>query len=205
MLLAALVMHEWVRLSGLQHSHSLATAPQAEAILVLGASVRPDGRPSTMLAERLRAAAELYRAGKAPKVLVSGDHGSRHYNEVAAMAEDLRARGVPDADIFMDHAGFRTFDSLVRAREVFGLDRVLVVSNPFHVPRAVFLGRSQGMEAFGVGADYGTPYSRRTRWRNQGREFLARLGAFADVYLLGTRPRHLGPRIDIRGDGRVTR
>lgn len=202
---ALFAVHSYVCWGAARQTHTIADAPVRQAILVLGASVWKNGQPSPILEERLRAALELYRAGKAPKILVSGDHGQEDYDEVAVMARYLQERGVPPSDIFLDHAGFRTLDSMYRAREVFGLDNVLVVSNPFHVPRAVFLGQRAGLQVDGVGANYGVPYSHKTRWRNQVREILARILAFADVYLLGTRPRYLGPQIDIGGDGRVTR
>jgi len=198
-------IHSFVCWGTARYIHPLAEAPHRQAILVLGASVWRNGEPSHILEERLRAALELYRAGRSPKILVSGDHGQENYDEVSVMARYLEDRGVPASDIFMDHAGFRTLDSMYRAREVFGLDNVLVVSNPFHVPRAVFLGRCAGLEVDAVGADYGVPYSQTTIWRNNIREVLARILAFADVYLLRTRPRYLGDPVDMTGDGRVTR
>lgn len=207
--LVLFAIHGYVYWGASSRIHTVGDAPVRQAILVLGASVWRDGQPSPMLEDRLRAALELYRAGKAGKVLVSGDHGRKDYDEVRVMAGYLEQRGVPAADIFLDHAGFRTLDSMYRARTVFGLDSVLVVSNPFHVPRAVFLGQCAGLQVDGVAADYGVPYSWETRWRNAGREIFARILAFADVYLMGTRPRYpgpqTGPQIDIRGDGRVTR
>lgn len=203
--LLLVIAHECVVWSVADSIFTVANAPTRDVILVLGASVRPGGHPSPMLAERLRAAAELYHAGKARKIIVSGDHGRRGYDEVQPMANDLEARGVPPRDIFLDHAGFRTLDSVARAQAVFGAGRTIVVSNPFHVARAVFLARSFGLDAVGVGADYDVFYSRGTRVRHQSREIAARVLAFADVYLFGTKPRTLGPSVDLTGDGRVTR
>ncbi len=198
-------VHQFVVWSVSDSIFTVADVPARDVILVLGASVRPGGRPSSLLEDRLRAAAELYHAGKARKIIVSGDHGQHDYDEVRPMARALDARGVAPRDIFLDHAGFRTLDSVARARAVFGVERVIVVSNPFHVARAVFLAQSFGLNAVGVGADYGVNYSTGTRLRNGVREIAARLLAFCDVYVLGTGPRFLGPAIDLAGDGRVTR
>ena len=198
-------MHQHVVWSASSCIHSVGDAPARDVIVVLGASVHRDGTPSNMLAERLRAAAELYHAGRGRKILVSGDHGRRSYDEVSVMTRELEKAGVPPVDIFLDHFGFRTFDSMYRAREVFGVESALVVSNPFHVARAVFLGRQLGITVDGVAADYGVSYSASTRLANEGREILARVLAWADVFVLGTRPDELGATVDIEGDGRVTR
>lgn len=198
-------MHCQVVASAWGHGHDTEDAPQAQAILVLGASVRPDRQPSDMLRDRLVTAAELYKRGCAPKILVSGDHGSPDYDEVGTMARVLEEEGVPPQDIFLDHAGFRTLDSMYRARHVYGLERVLVVSNPFHVSRAVFLGQNFGLETEGVGAAELQPYSLATHLSHQGREVLARIWAWFDVYLWDTRPRKMDPPISLEGDGRRTR
>jgi SanA protein len=198
-------VHQYVLWSVSDAIFSVAAAPTRDVILVLGASVRVDGRPSPMLAERLRAAATLYHAGKGQKILVSGDHGAEDYDEVGPMARVLEAAGVPSRDILLDHAGFRTLDSVYRARRVFGVESMLVVTNPFHVSRAVFLGRHAGIDTAGVGADYGVSYSTWTHVRHRTREVLARILAFADVFVLGTAPGRLGPAIEWRSDGRLTR
>lgn len=198
-------IHGYVYWGSAGQVYSVANAPSRPVALVLGASVWRNGQPSPVLEDRLRAALELYQTGKVAKILVSGDHGQEHYDEVRVMANYLEDRGVPAADVFMDHAGFRTLDSMYRAKMVFGIDSLLVVSNPFHVPRALFLGEAVGLRVDGVAADYGVRYSAGTRWRNATREILARILAFADVHILGTEPRFLGPSINIRGDGRLTR
>lgn len=197
--------HQYVIWSTADSIHSVADAPVRDVILVLGASVGPGGRPSPMLAERLRAAATLYHAGRGQKIIVSGDHGADDYDEVHPMARALEAAGVPPADIILDHAGFRTLDSTYRAKLVFGVDSMLVVTNPFHVPRAVFLAQSIGIDAAGVEADYDVHYSTWTHTRHAAREVLARILAVLDVLVLRTPPNRLGPQIDWRGDGRVTR
>ena len=203
--LVAAILHLHVLYSASGHVHDLATAPEMPIILVLGASVRPDQQPSDMLRDRLITAAELYRMGRGKKVLVSGDHSSPDYDEVSVMARVLEEQGVAPEDIFLDHAGFRTLDSMYRARKVFGVERALVVSNPFHVARAVFLGRSVGLDVEGVEAEALRPYSLNTRIEHHGREILARLWAWLDVYALDTQPRSLEGQTQIEGDGRRTR
>src|SRR4051812_17011376 len=126
--------------------------PHAPVALVLGAFVEPRGRPSGMLEDRLRGAAALYRAGRVDRVLASGDHGRRDYDEVNAMRHELVRLGVPDRDVFTDHAGFATLDSVVRAREVFGVRSAIVVTQAFHLPRALWLARQAGPAAYGPAA-----------------------------------------------------
>ena len=116
----------WVLFQGNGGVREQAQVQSAEAILVLGAYVYPDGSPCPILEDRLKVGLELYRSGKAPKILVSGDHGQLRYDEVNAMRRYLEQRGVPSNDIFLDHAGFDTYNSLVRARDVFGAKRLLV-------------------------------------------------------------------------------
>ena len=167
--------------------YSVSDAPPRDVIIVLGASVLPDGRPSDVLEERLRATAELYRLGRAETILVSGDHGE-FYDEVGTMTASLLASGVPRSSIIQDKSGFRTLDSMYRAYQVFDVRSALVVTNPFHVARAVFLGETVGIDVAGVVADYDVEYSFRTILWNNGREVCARLLAFVDVFLLGTQP-----------------
>jgi SanA protein len=180
---------------------SVAEAPHAQVALLLGAQVRRDGSPSTMLADRIAVAAQLYHAGKVGKVLASGDHGSRYYDEVDAMRRELLADGVPARDIFTDHAGFDTLDSVVRARKVFDVRSALVVTQGFHLPRAVWLARHAGLRAEGVAADlhgYG-----RAEQLSQAREVLAHVKAVGQV-VTGAEPRFLGPEIPVEGDGRAS-
>ena len=155
-----------------------------------------------MLADRLRVAAELHRSGRVDKVLVSGDHGTPGYDEVNAMRRALVRAGVPERDVFTDHAGFDTWDSAVRAREVFEVRSALVVTQGFHLPRAVWLARRAGLEAHGVSADL-RPYGDQGL-RSEAREVAARAKAAADV-ATGAKPAFLGPRVPITGDGRMSR
>lgn len=164
-------------------------APRHAVIVVLGASVLRDGTPSPMLADRLAAAAALWHAGKAPQILVSGDRdAAAEYDETQPMHDELVGLGVDPAAILIDPRGYRTLDSMARVREVFGFDDALVVTNDFHVPRAVYLGRAFGIDVDGVIADPDADRPIGSVTRNVGREVLARVLAFVDVELLGTRP-----------------
>lgn len=175
-------------------------ARPAQAALVLGAGVWADGTPSAVLEDRLEVGLALYRAGKVDKILCTGDHGTVDYDEVNAMRRYLEGRGVPTEDVFMDHAGFDTYDSMYRAREVFAVQSAVVVTQAFHLPRALFLARSLGLEAQGVSATL-RPYVRQDWY--ELREVAARAKAFGEV-LVARKPRFLGPRIPITGDGRAT-
>lgn len=175
-------------------------AQEADAILVLGAAVYPGGRVSPMLADRLNTAYELYKEGKAPKILVSGDHGQELYDEVNTMRLYLEQKGVPSADIFMDHAGFDTYDSIYRARDVFTVRSVLIVTQAFHLPRALYIAQALKLQAQGVVAE-GPVYADTQAY--EVREMAARVKAFGEV-LLRRKPAFLGPVIPITGDGRQT-
>jgi SanA protein len=181
-------------------SGDLARVPDAEVALVLGALVEPDGRMSQMLADRVRGAVRLWRAGKVQRILVSGDHHSWSYDEPDTMRRALQSAGVPGRDIFTDHDGLDTWASMVRARKVFGVRSAIVVTQGFHMPRALYLASRAGLSAHGYTTDlhgYG----------QQGqisalREVLARVKA---VYQGVTEaPVQLGPHIAISGDGRLS-
>ncbi len=144
----------WVRATAAGHTYGdddLAVVPPAPVALVLGAQVYPSGRPSPFLAGRLDLAKRLYDAGLVRVVLVSGDNMAREYNEPDAMRSYLLAAGMPADTVVADHAGFDTYDSCARARRIFGVDRVLVVTQGYHLPRAVATGRALGLDADGVG------------------------------------------------------
>ena len=160
-----------------------------EVALVLGTSKYSNGRLNSFYTARIRAAAELYNAGKVDGILVSGDNGREDYNEPAQMKEDLVALGVPAEYITADYAGFRTLDSIYRAEEVFGLQTYTVVSQPFHLERALYLAGQRGQDVIGYAA-YGPAgyWGRRVR----AREVLARALAVLDVEVLRREPRFLG-------------
>ena len=178
-----------------------AQVPGAQAALVLGAQVMPNGKPSSMLADRITAAEELYRTGRVEKLLLSGDHGRVSYDEVGTMRRILLARGIPAEDIFTDHAGFDTWDSAQRARRVFNVRSAVVVTQGFHMARALYDARHAGLEATGYIADrrsYG-----RVMPRLRVREAAARVKTLADV-VTGADPHFLGAQIPISGDGRAS-
>lgn len=166
-------------------THDAPTAPPMGTAIVLGALVR-DTAPSPVLEDRLACAADLHARGKVRKILVTGDHGREGYDETDAMAAWLVAHGVPEADVVRDHAGFRTLDSMDRAKHVFGVEQAIVCTQAFHLPRSLFLARSFGIDAVGVPADRRT--YRGAVW-NQARESVARPIAFAER-LAGRRAHH---------------
>ncbi|MFI6503427.1 vancomycin high temperature exclusion protein [Nonomuraea typhae] len=170
----------------------LARVPDSQTALVLGAGLY-GGRPSPMLARRLDIAAELYRAGKVKALLLSGDNSRKDYDEPTAMHDYLAARGVPHEVMVLDYAGFDTWDSCVRARQVFGAERLTVVTQLFHLPRAVTLCRTAGLETFGVGDDSTGQWAAAT-YAYATRELLATAKAFADSVVLRSPPVFPGPR-----------
>ena len=171
-----------------------------DCILVLGCKVKDDGYPSHMLEDRLRRSVELYQGHAAPKLLMSGDHGQAEYNEVGAMKNYAINAGIDSSDVFMDHAGFSTYESLYRAKEVFGVDKVLIVSQEYHLHRALYIAREMGIEAYGVAADYRT-YSGQTN--RDLREVLARCKDILTT-TFEVPPTYDGEPIPINGDGNLT-
>jgi vancomycin permeability regulator SanA len=175
-------------------------ALDADCILVLGCLVRSDGSPSDMLSDRLEIGVELYEAGVAPKLLMSGDHGKVEYNEVGAMKKYATDNGVPSADVFMDHAGFSTYESMYRAKEIFGADKIIIVSQSYHLYRAIYIARSLGIEAYGVASDQ---HSYRGQIVRDAREAAARAKDLVYTFLRPL-PTYLGDSISLLGDGNVT-
>lgn len=127
----------------------------ADAVVVLGASVYPDGTPSDILADRLEVAVDLYKAGAAKAIICSGDNRTSHYNESDAMKAYCVSLGVPSEDVYVDHAGNTTYESLYRARHLFGAQRIIVATQAYHLYRALFAADQLGMEAWGVATDKG--------------------------------------------------
>ncbi|MEU6943389.1 ElyC/SanA/YdcF family protein, partial [Streptomyces rubiginosohelvolus] len=146
----ALLPATWMRLGAGDRVGTTADAPAGDVVMVFGAGLW-NGRPTPYLAHRLDAAAELYRTGKAKVVLVTGDNSRVEYDEPDAMRTYLTERGVPDDRIVSDYAGFDSWDSCVRAKKIFGVDRAVLVSQGFHIHRATTLCRSAGIDAYGVG------------------------------------------------------
>jgi len=171
-----------------------------DCILVLGARVWSGGTPSHMLEDRLRRGVALYQAGAAPVIVMSGDHGQWEYDEVTAMKRYAVEHGVPPEDVFMDHAGFSTYDSMYRARDIFGARRILIVTQRYHIYRALYIARQLGLEAYGVTSDYRAYASQP---RNSAREFLARA---KDYFKCMRKPpsKYLGDPISLHQSGDVT-
>ena len=173
---------------------------QVDCILVLGCQVKADGVPSHMLEDRLRRGVALYEAGAAPKLLMSGDHGRVQYNEVETMKNYAMDAGIPSEDVFMDHAGFSTYESLYRARDVFQAKRIIIVSQKYHLYRALHIAKALGLEAWGVDTAYRSYYGQATR---DIRELLARVKDFG-TGILKPKPTYLGDVIPISGNGDLT-
>jgi SanA protein len=173
----------------------IADVPTNDVGLVLGTSARlRGGDENPFFAGRMAAASELYRAGKVRHLLLSGDNRTAAYDEPTTMRDALVKQGVPIRAMTLDYAGFRTLDSFARAKEVFGVERLTIVTDDFHCPRAVLLARHFGIDAV---AYHSKPvplkWSKKTRTREVG----ARLRALLDLYVLRTQPRFLGPRIEL--------
>lgn len=189
----ALAPFGWVLGSSAAYRHDPADVPEAPVALVLGAGLTRDGKPTPFLAGRLDVAADLYQRGKVKVLLVSGDNSRTSYDEPSAMRSYLVGRGVPSRVVVTDYAGVDTWDSCVRAQRIFGVTKLTVVTQRFHLPRAVALCRSAGLEAFGVGHDSwpghhgGTSYG----WF---RETLASGKAMWDGLVAKPDPQFLGPQ-----------
>lgn len=173
---------------------------EIDCIIVLGCQVRSDGTPSHMLEDRLKRGVALYNLGAAPKLLMSGDHGTEGYDEVDAMKHYAVDADVPSADVFMDHAGFSTYETVIRAKEIFEADKVIIVTQQYHLYRALYIARALGLEAYGVPADY-RQYS--GQFARDIREVLARVKDFG-MSILQPDPTYLGEAIPISGSGELT-
>lgn len=171
-----------------------------DCILVLGCGIRADGTPSDMLRDRLMRGIALYDAGAAPKLLMSGDHGRVEYDEVAVMKQYAVDTGIASEDVFMDHAGFSTYESIYRAKEIFKADKILIVTQNYHLYRALYIADRLGVEAYGVSSDYHTYGGQFVR---DGREVLARVKDFGKC-IFKPKPTFLGEAIPIFGDGNLT-
>lgn len=182
------------------HIKGLEELDNADAVLVLGARVYSDGTPSDYLRDRLEYGYAVYEKGLAPKIIVSGDHGKKEYNEVKAMKQYLLEKGVPEEDIFMDHAGFDTYDSMYRAQAIFGVKKLIVTTQEYHIYRAVYIARQLGIDTTG----YAAPNWGVNQTYDTIRESLARVKAFLDVNILHRPPKYLGDAIPISGSGLQT-
>lgn len=172
-----------------------------DCILVLGAGVNGNTL-SHMLEDRVKTGIQLYNLGVSPKILMSGDHGKDNYDEVNAMKDYAKEQGIPSQNIFMDHAGFSTYESMYRARDVFQADKIVIISQKYHLHRAIYIARYLGLDAYGVDSQL-RDYAVDTNVYNTLREFLARNKDFIYVRLNPT-PTYLGDVIPINGNGDLT-
>lgn len=171
-----------------------------DVIVVLGAGVRPGGVPSDMLRDRLEVGNELYFAGYAGKILMSGDHMSPDYNEVGVMKKYAIEAGVEENAIYLDHAGLSTYDSIWRLANIFGAEKVLIVTQSYHLPRALYLAKSFGIDAYGLSADL---RSYRSQLYRDIREVLARGKDFA-LSIFKPDATYVGSPISLAEDGNLT-
>lgn len=173
-----------------------------DAIIVLGAGVRGDGTPSDILSDRLETSLEVFEAGLGNTFILSGDHGREEYNEVRSMKKYIMNGNVDEKLIFMDHAGFSTYDTMYRAKEIFKVNKAVIVTNEYHLPRALYIARKLGIEAYGVKSDL-REYQLMDSYKK--REILAQLKDFLYVNILKPEPKFLGEAIPVNSsDGRVT-
>lgn len=171
-----------------------------DCILVLGCQVRADGSPSNMLSDRIDRGIQLYELGAAPKLLMSGDHGREDYDEVGTMKQVAIDAGVPSPDVFKDHAGFSTYESLYRAREIFGAEKIIIVTQEYHLYRALYIAKALGIEAYGVASDSRTYPGQSMR---EAREILARNKDFV-MSIFKPKPSVMGEAVPVSGDGDIT-
>ncbi|EOR26457.1 putative SanA protein [Clostridium sartagoforme AAU1] len=157
-----------------------------DAIIVLGAGVRSDGTPSDILADRLETSIEAYNSGLGSTFILSGDHGREDYNEVGAMKKYILKNDIDEKIIFMDHAGFSTYDTMYRAKEIFKVDKAIIVTNEYHLPRALYIARKLGIDAYGIKSDK-RQYQLMDSYKK--RELLAQIKDFVYVNILKPEPK----------------
>ena len=170
-----------------------------DCILVLGAGVR-DGKPTHMLEDRLLTAIELYNNKVAPKIIMSGDHGREEYDEVNIMKQFAIDKGIPSNDIFMDHAGFSSYESIYRAKSIFEAKKIVIVTQKYHLYRSLYIANSLDVEAYGVSADLRKYFGQSYR---EVREIIARDKDFIKC-IFKPEPTYLGDTIPVSGSGDVT-
>jgi len=174
-------LHAWNKI------HSVENAPSERVAIIFGAGLRRDGTPTAVLRDRVETGVRLYYDGKVEKLLMSGDNSLVEYNEPESMRQYAFSLGVPEQDIVLDYAGRRTYDTCYRAKSIFGLDSAILVTQKFHLPRALFLCNALGLEATGVEAS-NRNYLKRSLFFWNVREQFATFTAFIDVYVEKTTP-----------------
>ena len=185
------VKHDIIKMTNISNDY--------DAILVLGAGLR-NGKPSPVLKDRLDTAYKLYEDGYSKKIIVSGDHGKKYYDEVNVMKNYLLDKGVESNNIFMDHAGFSTYDSVYRAKEIFLANNIIIVTQQFHLYRSLYIAKKLELDAVGVSATLRN-YSGSVKF--ELREILARDKDFVKTMFM-PEPTYLGDTIPVFGDGNVT-
>lgn len=177
--------------------------PEKQTVIILGAYVHDD-RLSKVLEDRVVAGADVYTAGKTMKILLSGDHGQLDYDEVNSMRKYVMKNyiNIPPQDIFMDHAGFDTYDSMFRAKEIFKIENAIIITQNFHINRAVFIANKLGINAVGLSVNE-SKYPKIVLLKWHLRESLSRVKAFGDI-LFHSQPKYLGNTIPITGNGRLS-
>ena len=181
-------------------TESEATNLDADCILILGAGVYSNGSPSPMLQDRMLQGIKLYENGASKKLLMSGDHGTVQYDEVNVMKQFAIDMGIPSQDVFMDHAGFSTYESIYRARDIFQAKKIIIITQDYHLYRALYISKELGLDAYGVAANLGTYGGQRSR---DLREVLARAKDFT-YCLIKPKPTFLGDAIPVSGNGDLT-
>lgn len=176
------------------------TIENADCILILGCGLKPDGTPSDMLRDRLVSGINAYNDGLANKIIMSGDHGRKDYDEVNVMKTFAVEHGVKSEDVFMDHAGFSTYESLYRAKEIFEAKKIICVTQKYHLFRALYIAKRLDIEAVGVSA---TLYNYRGQYSRDFREIFARTKDFF-TSVVKPKPKFLGDAIPVNGSGDVT-
>jgi SanA protein len=195
LLIFIILVNLYVRIFSRQYIYSnIEDVPDARVALVLGAAVYTNGVLTPVLHDRAVTALELYNQGKVTKILISGDNSQLSHNEVVPVSNFLIKAGVKEEDIFLDYAGFDTYDSMYRARDVFKVNSVIVITQRFHLPRSIYIARKLNLEAYGFSAD-----KREYYLKNELREYGAVVKAFGNV-VLDSKPRFLGEKVPIWND-----
>lgn len=198
-----LIINDVVKSAGKGRIISVEDATKLEdidCVIVLGCQVKDDGSLSGMLKDRMWRALELYEAEVAPKLLMSGDHGREDYDEVGAMKNYAIENGVPSENVFMDHAGFSTYETVYRAKEIFEADKVIIVTQEYHLYRALYIAEQLGVDAYGVSSDLNTYAGQSMR---DFREVLARCKDWV-MCIFKPEPTYLGEAIPVSGNGDLT-
>ncbi|WP_242022369.1 vancomycin high temperature exclusion protein [Microcoleus sp. FACHB-831] len=167
--------------------------PTERVAIVFGAGILPDGRPTPMLADRVQGAVDLYNQGRVSKLLMTGDNSRIDYNEVAVMQKYASDRGVPVQDITLDYAGFSTYESCYRAKEIFGVGQAVLITQKFHLPRAVYTCNQLGVNSVGLGTPDWEWYGEEVMRKYTMREMLATVKALWEVKIARPKPTFLGP------------